>query len=193
MFSIDLPVTFPFAIAEPSERMFLVYTFFIGGCFWALLDGTSLDTDYSGKLTPPMLVAVGLRSATLFDRYDCHLYLAGAGCQQNARARIRDLPCAVFRRALYLARRFILRAVPLAIAYFLVHSLACAVTYLLMLGTNDGTERWVISMPVIILDFPVTFFLAVWQPPGILFPMYVFLVGGLFWATVGWLIAREWS
>jgi hypothetical protein len=71
-----------------------------------------------------------------------------------------------------------------------VQSAACGITLYLMLQTNDGTERWMVSLPLVILDLPVTMLLVFGEPPGILFPMYVFFAGGLFWAVIGWCIAH---
>jgi hypothetical protein len=97
---------------------------------------------------------------------------------------------APFFFTLFLAHRFILSAFPLALAYVAIHSIACAITAALMVQADDGTSRWAFSLPLVILDLPVTFVFAVWQPPGMLFPIYVFTVGGFFWAIIGWYIAQ---
>jgi hypothetical protein len=98
---------------------------------------------------------------------------------------------APFFFCLYLAHRFVSRPIGLAISYFLIHAAACGVSLYFIVQTGDGVERWIRSLPIILLDFPVTFVFVAWEPPGLIFPLYILLVGGLFWAMIGWFIARE--
>jgi hypothetical protein len=91
---------------------------------------------------------------------------------------------------LYVLYRVIEKPFALACAFFGLHALACISSAILILQTTDGVERWVRSLPIILIDIPVTFVFAAWEPPGIVLPMYVFLVGGGFWALVGWGLAR---
>jgi hypothetical protein len=91
---------------------------------------------------------------------------------------------------LYILYRVVHVPFMLASAYFALHAVACIISALFILNTTDGVERWVRSLPIIFIDMPVTFVLATWEPPGIIFPMYVFLAGGSFWAFVGWGFAR---
>jgi hypothetical protein len=72
----------------------------------------------------------------------------------------------------------------------------------LMVSSVSGTGRLMVYLApfffalflahrfIMRADLPVTFVFAVWQPPGILFPSYVFVMGGLFWVVIGWRIAQ---
>jgi hypothetical protein len=93
--------------------------------------------------------------------------------------------------ALYLARRLIARRVALAFLYFLVHTVACAITAFFILRATDDVDRWVLSLPIMFIDMPISFPVSVWEPHGYVGPLYIFIVGGLFWAAVGWFVARE--
>jgi hypothetical protein len=93
--------------------------------------------------------------------------------------------------ALYLARRFISGRFALASMYFLIHSVACAITAALIVREPDPVGKWALSLPIMFIDMPISFPLAVWEPPGNVGPLYIFLVGGLYWATLGWFVARH--
>jgi hypothetical protein len=91
---------------------------------------------------------------------------------------------------LFVLYRVIRRPFGLAAAFFASHTVVCIASAIHIVQTTDGVERWARSLPIIIIDLPVTFVLAAWKPPGVLIPMYVFIAGGAFWAFVGWGFAR---
>ena len=189
IFYIDLPVTFPFLFVETSQLVFLAYAFLAGGLFWAAAGwylGRQRETKRHGAESSPRQFT--LRGLLLLTAV-IGLWLALMLSDKPGPGFLTYL--APFFFALYVARRFILRPLSLATTYFLMHAIACGITLYLLLQTTDGTERWVISLPLVILDLPVTFIFAFGEPPGLLFPMYILIVGGLFWATIGWYIAKK--
>jgi hypothetical protein len=190
IFYIDLPVTFPFLFVEVPQPFFLAYTFLIGGLFWGaaawfLARERDSQKVAAGEGSPRQFTLLGLLLITAV----IGIWLALMLSEKPGPGLFTYL--APFFFALYLARRFILRPLGLAITYFLIHAVACGITLYLMLQSTDGTERWMISLPLVILDLPVTFIFAFGEPPGLLFPMYIFLVGGFFWAIIGWYIAQK--
>jgi hypothetical protein len=78
----------------------------------------------------------------------------------------------------------------LAIAVFLLHSTVVALYLVWVFAANDGTERWVRSLVLAYMDFPIMVLFAVFSPRAPVQIALWFLVGGPIWSGIAVAVAH---